>query len=108
MYNVFKIFKIEPRVTLLDEVIGETLHIEDIVYAGKNTFITFTEHEDVYYILPELSAKYIKFFKLAELEHFIYNRVVTIDDGNNLNFRIDELFNLYDVVKKCNDNIKEL
>ncbi|UYL88503.1 hypothetical protein [Bacteriophage sp.] len=109
MYNFIKeMLNEKPRVSSLDNVIGETLHISDVVTSGKNTFITFNEHKDIFYILPEYSAKYVKFFKLAKLEHFLYNRIVTIDDNNNLSFRIDELFNLYDIVKKCNDNIKEL
>lgn len=109
MYRVFKeMLNERTKVKSLDAIIGETLHINDIILSSKNTFIAFNEHKDTYYILPEFSAKYVKFFKLAKLEHFLYNRIVTIDDANNLSFRIDELFNLCDIVKKCNDNIKEL
>lgn len=109
MYNFIKNFlNSRTQVKPLSSLVGEELHIIDIVFSSKNTFIAFNEHEDVYYILPEYSAKYVKFFKLAKLEHFLYNRIVTIDDNDNLSFRIDELFNLYDIVKKCNDNIKEL
>lgn len=109
MYRAIKeMLNERTKVKSLNTIIGETLHINDIILSSKNTFIAFNEHKDTYYILPEFSAKYIKLFKLTKLDHFLYNRIVTIDDNDNLSFRIDELFNLYDIVKKCNDNIKEL
>lgn len=109
MYKFCKeMLNARTKVKALETVKGETLHIYDVVFSSKNTFMAFSEYEDTYYILPQSSAKYLKLFKLTNLCHFLYNRVVTVNKDGDLNFRIDELFNLYDIVKKCNDNIKEL